>query len=122
MPLSFHNHAHLAAEASIEAFAQKGNTGFWKLHALMYENQKDLSRPALDGFAKQLGLDMQKWATALDGGVHKAAVDQDSKLGTDAGVQGTPAFFINGYFVSGAQPFAKFRRVVDQALADTAKH
>jgi protein-disulfide isomerase len=122
MPLSFHEHAHLAAEASMEAFAQKGNLGFWKLHDLMYENQKDLTREALDRYAKEAGLDVQKFGAALDKGTHKAAVDTDAKLGSDAGVQGTPAFFVNGYFVSGAQPLAKFRRVVDQALVDTAKH
>jgi protein-disulfide isomerase len=122
MPLSFHDHAHLAAEAAMEAQAQKGNDAFWKLHDLMYENQKDLSRETLDGYAKKLGLDMTKWANALDQGTHKAAVDKDAKLGSDASVSGTPAFFINGYFLSGAQPFAKFRRVVDQALSDAPKH
>ncbi len=122
MPLSFHDNAHLAAEASMEAYAQKGNVGFWKLHDLMYENQKDLSRDALERYAKQAGLDVKKFSAALDAGTHKAAVDKDAKLGSDAGVQGTPAFFVNGYFVSGAQPFAKFRRVVDQALVDAAKH
>jgi len=122
MPLSFHENAHVAAEASMEAFAQKGNAGFWKMHDLMYENQKELGRQALEGYAKTAGLDVQKLAAALDAGTHKGAVDKDAKLGSDAGVQGTPAFFVNGYFVSGAQPLSKFRRVVDQALADAAKH
>ncbi len=122
MPLSFHENAHLAAEASMEAWKQKGNAGFWKMHDRMYDNQKELSREALDRYAKDIGLDMQKWAAALDGGTHKAAVDKDAKLGSDAGVQGTPAFFINGYFLSGAQPLPKFRKAVEQALVDAAKH
>jgi protein-disulfide isomerase len=122
MPLSFHENAHVAAQASMEAFAQKGNAGFWKMHDLMYDNQKELGRQALEGYAKTAGLDVQKFAAALDGGTHKDAVDKDAKLGGEAGVQGTPAFFINGYFVSGAQPLSKFRRVVDQALADATKH
>jgi protein-disulfide isomerase len=123
MPLSFHEDASLAAQASMEAYAQKGNDGFWKMHDLMYEHQADggLKRDALDGYAKQLGLDMKRWGSALDGGTHKAAVDKDGKAGSDAGVNGTPAFFINGYFISGAQPMAKFRKVVDRALSEAAK-
>ncbi len=122
MPLSFHENAHAAAEASMEAFAQKGNAGFWKMHDLMYAGQKDLARPALDGFAKEAGLDVARMDAALDNRTHKDAVDADAKLGSDAGANGTPAFFINGYFLSGAQPLPKFRRVVEQALVDAAKH
>ena len=122
MPLPFHQNAHIAAEAAMEAYRQKGNDGFWKMHDVLYANQGALSRDALEEYAKRVGLDLPKFRAALDDGTHKATVDKDAKLGSDAGVNGTPAFFINGYFVSGAQPFAKFRKVVDLALADAAKH
>ena len=67
---------------------------------------------------QQLGLDMNKWKSAMDSGSHKPEVDADAKAGGDVGIQGTPAFLINGYFINGAQPFAKFRKVIDRALAE----
>ena len=50
--------------------------------------------------------------------MHKAAVDADDKAGTDLGISGTPAFLINGYYVSGAQPFPKFKKLIDKAMAE----
>jgi protein-disulfide isomerase len=124
MPLPMHPDAPLAAQASMEAFKQKGSDGFWKMHDLLYANQPSqqkqdgLKREALDGYAQQLGLDMAKWKTALDTHSHKAEVDADAKVGNDAGINGTPAFIINGYFINGAQPFPKFRKIIDRALAE----
>jgi protein-disulfide isomerase len=124
LPLPMHPDAPLAAQASMEAYKQKGSDGFWKMHDLLYANQPSqqkadgLKREALDGYAQQLGLDMGKWKTALDTQSHKAEVDADAKAGNDAGINGTPAFVINGYFINGAQPFPKFRKVIDRALAE----
>ena len=115
-PLPMHQHAALAAEAAREAYAQKGNEGFAKMHKLLFDNQRALERSDLDGYAKSLGLDMTRFARALDTRVHKAAVDADDKATTDAGVNGTPAFFIGPYFLSGAQPLAKFKKLVELAL------
>ena len=72
MPLPMHPDAPLAAQAAMEAYKQKGSDGFWKMHDLLFANQpsKDkqdgLKREALDGYAQQLGLDMDKWKAALD--------------------------------------------------------
>jgi protein-disulfide isomerase len=124
LPLPMHPDAPLAAQASMEAYKQKGPDGFWKMHDLLYANQPSqqkqdgLKREALDTYAQQLGLDMGKWKTALDTQSHKAEVDADAKAGNDAGINGTPAFIINGYFINGAQPFAKFRKIIDRALAE----
>lgn len=124
LPLPMHPDAPLAAQAAMEAYKQKGPDGFWKMHDLLYANQPSqqkqdgLKREALDGYAQQLGLDMGKWKTALDTQSHKAEVDADAKVGNDAGINGTPAFLINGYFINGAQPFAKFRKIIERALAE----
>jgi protein-disulfide isomerase len=124
MPLPMHPDAPLAAQAAMEAFKQKGSDGFWKMHDLLYANQpsKDkqdgLKREALDSYAQQLGLNMDKWKAALDSQSHKPEVDADAKAGNDAGISGTPAFLINGYFINGAQPYTKFRKVIDRALAE----
>jgi len=121
LPLPFHADAGLAAEAAMEAYAEKGNAGFWEMHDKLFKNQgtaDGLKRPALEAYAKQIGLDPAKFAKALDETSHKAAIEADSKVAKDAEISGTPSFVINGYFVSGAQPFARFRRLIDRALAE----
>jgi len=117
-PLPMHPNAPIAAEAGREALKQKGSDGFWKMHKIMFENQQKLAREDLEGYAKTIGLDMDKFKAALDSHVHKAAVDADDKVGTDLGISGTPAFLINGYYVSGAQPFPKFKKLIDKAMAE----
>ncbi|NUQ77549.1 MAG: thioredoxin domain-containing protein, partial [Polyangiaceae bacterium] len=120
-PLPFHKDAALAAEAAVEAFRQKGDAGFWKMHGLLFEGQANpggLERPALEKHAAAVGLDMAKFTSALDSGAHKAEVEQDISIAKAAGISGTPAFVINGYFISGAQPFAKFRKIIDRALKE----
>ncbi|HMR75224.1 MAG TPA: thioredoxin domain-containing protein [Polyangiaceae bacterium] len=118
LPLPFHQDAPLAAEACREAMAQKGNDTYWKCHAHLFENQQDLKRPALEKMATDLGLDMAKFKAALDNRTHKARVERDTKIGNDAGISGTPAFVINGYYISGAQPFPAFKKAIDRALKE----
>lgn len=118
LPLPFHGNAEPAAEAAMEAFRQKGDAGFWAMFDLLYAaGTTGLDRPALDGFAVQLGLDPARFADALDNRAHRAVIDGDMKVASAAGISGTPAFVINGHYLSGAQPLAKFKRVVKAALA-----
>jgi protein-disulfide isomerase len=120
-PIPSHADAPLAAEAAREAFAQKGSAGFTRMQKLLFENQKALGRADLDRYAAIVGLDAPRFARALDTHVHRAAVEADGKRALDAGVTGTPAFFIGPYYVSGAAPYAKLRRRVDLALARASK-
>jgi len=117
-PLPMHPDAPLAGEAAREALKEKGPDGFWKMHDLMMANQQKIKREDLLGYAKQVGLDDAKLNAALDSHVHKAAMDADDKVGTDLGISGTPAFLINGYYISGAQPYAKFKKLIDRALSE----
>jgi protein-disulfide isomerase len=120
MPLPFHKNAPLASEAAQEAFAQKGNAGFWTMHDKLFESQggDGIERPALEKIAQGAGLDMDKFKAALDTRKHKAKVDADAEVGNKAGIGGTPAFVINGYFLSGAQPAAAFKKLINRALKD----
>jgi protein-disulfide isomerase len=118
MPLPFHKEAPLAAEAAQEAFTQKGSAGFWAYHDKLFENQKALQREDLDRYASELGLDMAKFKAALDGRTHEAHVKADVAVAEKAGVRGTPAFTVNGYFLSGAQPLPAFKKLIDLALKE----
>jgi protein-disulfide isomerase len=118
-PLPFHSDARPAAMAAMEAFAQKGNAGFWKMHELIYAGQSaGLDRVTLEGYAKKLGLAPEKFRDALDSGSHEAEIQADEAAAKAAGIRGTPAFVINGYYVSGAQPLSTFKKVVMRALED----
>jgi len=118
VPLDFHQDAPLASEAAQEAFAQKGNDGFWAFHKKLFEKQQDIKRPTLEAIAQELSLDMGKFKAALDNHTHKAVVDKDKEIANQAGIRGTPGFTINGYFVSGAQPFGEFDKLIKLALKE----
>jgi protein-disulfide isomerase len=119
LPLPFHKDAPLAAEAAEEAFAQKGNAGFWRFHDELFEAQEaGIGREELEKIAARVGLDMPRFRAALDSHKHRAKVDADAKQANEAGIDGTPAFVINGYFLSGAQPVPTFRKLIRLALAE----
>jgi protein-disulfide isomerase len=124
LPLPMHPDAPLAAQAAREAYAQKGAAGFWAMHDKMLGDRQKLKREDLDGYAKALKLDMDKWKTALDNASHASEIEQDKSAGNDDGIVGTPAFIIapanapSGYFVNGAQGYGKFRKLVERALSE----
>ena len=62
---------------------------------------------------------MTKFKKALDTNTHKAFVESENSVADKSGISGTPAFVINGYFISGAQPFSKFKKIIDKALKET---
>ena len=63
-----------------------------------------------------LGLDADRSNTCVDEHKYRAVVDADTRAGTEAGVTGTAAFFINGRLLSGAQPYEAFKRLIDEEL------
>jgi protein-disulfide isomerase len=124
MPLPFHKGAEPASEFAREAMKQKGADAFWKAHDALFAKQAELfvkgelDREKLDVLAKELGLNMDKYKAAIDGSTYKALIDADKEAASKAGIQGTPAFVINGYFLNGAQPLPKFKKLIDRALAE----
>jgi protein-disulfide isomerase len=123
-PLPMHKEAALSAEAAQEVFAQGGNKQFWAYHDLLFKNQGEtdgLGRRALEGYAEGLNVNMGKLRAALDGHTQKAYVDEEIEASVRAGITGTPAFIINGYYLSGAQPVAKFKKIIDRALAEAER-
>ena len=118
LPLGMHPNARPAATAALEAFQQKGAEGFWKMHDLLFDNQRSLDRAELDSLAQQLGLDLRRFDAALDGDKHAKELAADAAVAQQAKINGTPTFVINGYVLTGAQPYAKFAKLVRRALAD----
>ncbi len=112
-PLPFHEHAREAAEAAMAANAQGK---FWPMHDKLFANQQALDRASLEKYAGELGLNVPKFKADMDAHKYKDQIDADSQHGTSIGANGTPAFFINGQSVSGAQPFESFKAVIDREL------
>jgi protein-disulfide isomerase len=119
LPLPMHDNAALAAEAAQEAFAQGGNSAFWKYHDLLFQNQKAIARPDLERYARELDLDMARFNRALDSHEHGPQIRRDSDEAQRAGIASTPGFVINGYFLSGAHPFDVYDRLIQRALKGT---
>jgi protein-disulfide isomerase len=113
-PLDFHQNAAKAAEAALCANEQGK---FWEYHDVLFKNQDKLEVPKLKEHATAMGLDGAKFADCLDSGKQAAAVKSDMEAGQQVGVTGTPAFFINGVMLSGAQPLDEFKKVIDKELA-----
>jgi protein-disulfide isomerase len=121
MPLPFHQDAPLASEAAMEVYSQKGAAAFWKYHDDLFDAQgteSGIKRENLEKLAQAAGCDMAKFKEALDSHKHKAKIDADVAVANQAGINGTPAFAINGYFISGAQPYPAFKAAVQRALKD----
>jgi protein-disulfide isomerase len=116
-PLAMHPNAAISAEAAMEAFAQGGAEKFWRMHDALYAHQDALDRPALEGYARELGLDLARFRRALDAHTHQASIDRDTALITQLGGRGTPNFYINGVLLRGAQPLDRFSDAVNAALA-----
>jgi protein-disulfide isomerase len=117
-PLGMHPNAPLASQAALAAGAQGK---FWEMHDKLFENQRALTRPDLEKYAQDLSLDMGKFKQALDSKTFEGEVKKDMTDGEAAGVQGTPAFFVNGRFVSGALPYDNFKKIVDEELETAEK-
>jgi protein-disulfide isomerase len=113
-PLSFHENAQKAAEASECAFDQDM---FWEMHDMMFENQEAITVDDLKAYAEELGMDTEVFNECLDTGAKEEAVQADFDAGSEVGVTGTPAFFINGLTLVGAQPLEAFQAIIDAELA-----
>jgi protein-disulfide isomerase len=112
-PLSFHRNAARAAEAAHCA----GDQGkYFEYNHVLFKNQNSLSLEDLKEYAQELNLDMKKFNKCLTTSKYAKRVQDSLAEGSAAGVSGTPAFFINGIMLSGAQPFSSFKEIIDAEL------
>jgi protein-disulfide isomerase len=115
-PLPMHPRAEKAAEAA-RCAAEQGK--FWEFHdALFDDHQLELAQ--LKEHARNLRLDAASFERCVDGGEQAASVRKDFAEAQRLGLTGTPAFFVNGHFLSGAVSYSTLREVVEQQLAASA--
>ncbi|MEE9207189.1 MAG: thioredoxin domain-containing protein [Gemmatimonadota bacterium] len=110
---SIHPHAQKAAEASLCA-AEQGR--FWELHDDMFLDQTRLRVRDLKAAAVRLGMDGERFNSCLDSGKYVAEIATDVEAGMRLGINGTPALYINGRFLLGAQPFEVIATIIDDEL------
>lgn len=112
-PLSFHQNAmfaHIAANCG----NQQGK--YWDLFDLLFQNTGSLDRSKVMKLASDLNLDMKKFEDCTNDKSILSEIQEDISEGQELGVNGTPAFFINGIMLEGAQPLSAFEKIIDQEL------
>jgi len=116
--ISYGEESMLAALAS-ECAAEQGK--FWPYYDLLMGARAspkviDLTRDRLEGFARELGLDISQFNASLDSGRYREKITQDYNLGEELGITGTPTFFINGIKVGGNKSFEVFQKLIEEQL------
>ena len=113
-PLQFHERAIPAAIAANCAGEQ---SRYWEMHSTLLSGQANLDDASLEKYAESSGLDMDKWRACLaKPEVQIQEIMADMEAGSKAGVTGTPAFFVNGIFLSGALPYEAFKELIEREL------
>jgi protein-disulfide isomerase len=102
--------------AALAARAAHEQGKFWEYHDKVFQNQQKLTHDDLVSYARQLGLDVGRFEKAITQGNAKPLIDADAAEAKALGATGTPAFFINGRFLSGAKPFNEFAEVINAEL------
>jgi protein-disulfide isomerase len=115
LPLSIHPKAP-AAHAAAEAAHRQGK--FWEMHDRIFANQGQLEPEVFERYAKEIGLDLEQFRADVASAEVRERIAEDMAEARRLGVTGTPGFFINGRFVSGAQPYGTFKRLVDEELGE----
>ncbi|MEM9454000.1 MAG: thioredoxin domain-containing protein [Myxococcota bacterium] len=111
LPLPNHS---LARPAALAALAAHRQGKFWEMHDALFEQQGALSVEQIDAIAQQLGLDMARFAADREDPTIEQIVAEDEALAEQVGVRGTPASFVNGRFLGGAQPVDAFDTIIAQ--------
>jgi len=140
-PLGFHKEAMPAAEATMAAFAQKGNKGFWAMHDKIFPTDKckpdmphirewlrALPRPAakldmaaFEKYAVAIGINAARMKADVEKHVNQARIKADQAMAVKLGARGTPAFFINGKYIRGVRPLASMKQLIDAEIAKAKK-
>jgi protein-disulfide isomerase len=109
----------MPAALGSEAAGKQGK--FWEMHDKIFENQKAISDENLVAWAGELGLDVEQFKKDMASEELKKKITEQQTQGVTLGARGTPAFFVNGRFLSGAQPVESFKKLIDEEKAKAEK-
>jgi protein-disulfide isomerase len=109
---NIHPQAQKAAEAAQCAAEQQQ---FWPYHDKLFA-ASSLQMDELKKFAQELELNLEQFTACLDSSKYAGGIDADMRAGQNVGVNATPTFFVNGYLLSGAASYERFKELVDAAL------
>ena len=112
-PYKYRDFARISAEAVLAAHDQGK---FWEMHSLLLKNSPKLDRASLLEYAKEIGLNMEKFRESLDQKKHERVIDRDLNLALSLDLYNTPTFFINGRRVIGDVPYDYLKKIVSQEL------
>ena len=105
-----------SVNAAVAARAAQAQGGFWEYHDLLYDSQfSGFGDENLIGLAERAGLDTRQFERDYENARYEPLVRADFQKGLNAGVNGTPTFFINGKMLVGLQPVGVFERAIEDA-------
>ena len=111
------NNIHPQAQKAAEAAECAGEQGkYYEMHDKLFENGVQGGITSYKKYAQEIGIDTNEFSSCLDSGKMAAEVSKDLQDGQQAGVAGTPAFFVNGKPINGAQPFPVFQEAIEAEL------
>lgn len=117
-PYKYRDYAFISAEASLAA---RDQGRYWEMHDILLSRSPKLDRQSLISYAKEIGLDIQKFIDSIDNKRHAKDIEGDVNLAIKIDLYTTPTFFINGRKVVGNRPFEYFKKIIDEELSRAEK-
>lgn len=117
-PYKYRDYAFISAEASLAA---RDQGRYWEMHDILLSRSPKLDRQSLISYAKEIGLDLQKFIDSIDNKRHAKEIEEDIALAIKMDLYTTPTFFINGRKVVGNRPFEYFKKIIDEELSRAEK-
>lgn len=114
LPLDIHKNAMGAHMAAVAAEKQGK---FWEFHDKLFANQQQLNLDAYKRYARELKLDVPRFEKDLVDLQNQKPIEADKLEAQSMGVTGTPGFFVNGRYLSGAKPFEEFAKAINSELS-----
>lgn len=118
-PYRYRDYARISAEAAVEAWKQGK---FAEMHELLIKRSPKLDRESLIGYARELGLDVDRFIKAIDNFEGSSIIERDLTLAKELDLYVTPAFYINGIKVLGVRNKEYFREIILKELKNAEKN
>ncbi len=111
---------NMAKTAALAAIAAQKQGKFWQMHDALF-SAGPLSRKAIDGAAKSIGLNMAQFKKDMEDPTTKQRLYKDLMDARKANVTGTPTLFINGHRVKN-RSLPAIQKMIDQQLKPAKKN